>query len=178
MTPEASSRRTRSSDARGESPTACASFWMVERPSRWSAARILTSMRSNAGGRLAAIDVCFPLGVSYAFGQPVSASPEDAAPSLERFILDWHGVVERQPAAVGVDRLPGDIACLLRSEEDGNRRDLVGLADAPERRAGQYPAFGLLVGRHRFEDVGHDRARADSVDADAVGRKRERHHLG
>src|SRR5229473_5971003 len=59
MTPEASRRRTRSSDARGESPTVCASFWMVERPSRWSAARILTSMRSNAGGRLAAIDVCF-----------------------------------------------------------------------------------------------------------------------
>jgi len=32
---------------------------MVERPSRWSAARILTSMRSRAGGRLAAIDVYF-----------------------------------------------------------------------------------------------------------------------
>src|SRR5258707_2193930 len=59
MTPEASRRRTRSSDARGESPTVCASFWMVERPSRWSAARILTSMRSRAGGRLAAIDVYF-----------------------------------------------------------------------------------------------------------------------
>src|SRR5262245_11026852 len=148
MTPEASRRRTRSSDARGDSPTVCANFWMVERPSRWSAARILTSMRSNAGGRLAAIDVCFPLDV-------------DALPSVERFVLDRHGLVEREPAAVGVDRLPGDIACLRRSEEDGNRRDLVGLADTPERRAGQYPAFGLLVGRHRLEDVGHDRARTD-----------------
>src|SRR5262249_33324165 len=177
MTPEASRRRTRSSDARGESPTVCANFWMVERPSRWSAARILTSMRSNAGGRLAAIDVYFPLDVPHIFGRPACALPENAPPSVERFILDRHGVVERQPGAVGVDRLPGDIACLLRSEEDGNRRDLVGLADAPERRAGQYPALGLLVGRHRFEDVGHDRARADGVDADAVGRKRERHHL-
>src|SRR5262249_27725395 len=123
MTPEASRRRTRSSDARGESPTVCANFWMVERPSRWSAVRILTSMRSKAGGRLAAIDVCFPLDASHVFGQPVPASPENAPPSLERFILDRHGVVEREPAAVGVDRLPGDIACLLRSEEDGNRRD-------------------------------------------------------
>src|SRR5215468_6628074 len=174
MTPEASSRRTRSSDARGESPTACASFWMVERPSRWSAARILTSMRSNAGGRLAAIDVCFPLDVGQfvgrawaaararyhtsrcrpresgdlysrggGYGSPLSRGRQymslcvgsrDIA-SLERLVLDRHGVVEREPAAVGVDRFPGDIACLRRSEEDGNRRDLVGLADAPERRA-------------------------------------------
>ena len=52
--------RTRSSDARGDSPTVCASFWMVERPSRCRAARILTSMRSSAGGRLAAMDVPEP----------------------------------------------------------------------------------------------------------------------
>src|SRR5262249_41909293 len=100
---------------------------------------------------------------------PVFASPEHAAPSLERLLLDRHGVVEREPAAVGVDRFPGDIACLRRSEEDGNRRDLVGVADAPERRARQYPPFGLPVGRHRFEAVVHDRAGTDGVDADAVG---------
>src|SRR5262249_28855205 len=158
MTPEASRRRTRSSDARGESPTVCANFWMVERPSRWSAASILTSMRSNAGGRLAAIDVCFPLDVSHVFGQPVTASPAMALPSVGRFLLARIGGVDSVPAACGVDRRPGDIACLRRSEEDGNRRDLVGLADAPKRRAGQYPALGVLVGRHRFEDVGHDRA--------------------
>ena len=44
-------------DARGDSPTVCASFWMVERPSRCSAARILTSIRSNADGRLPAMNV-------------------------------------------------------------------------------------------------------------------------
>src|SRR5205823_9657855 len=54
------SRRTRSSEARGDNPTVCASFWMVERPSRCSAARIFTSMRSRAGGRLAGIDVYVP----------------------------------------------------------------------------------------------------------------------
>src|SRR5882757_7596163 len=57
MTPESSSRRTRSSVARGDRATVSASFWMVERPSRCSAARILTSMRSSAGGRLAAMNV-------------------------------------------------------------------------------------------------------------------------
>src|SRR5712692_8865055 len=123
-------------------------------------------MRSNAGGRLAAIDVCFPQMCLIFFGQPVSASPENAPPSVERFILDRYGIVQREPAAVGVDGLPGDIACLLRSEEDGNRRDLVGLANAPERRARQYPALGVLVGRYRLEDAGHDRARTDGVDPD------------
>src|SRR5262249_48126294 len=62
------------------------------------------------------------------FRSIVQSSPQA---SLQRLLLDRHGVVEREPAAVGVDRLPGDIACLLRGEEDGNRRDLVGLADAP-----------------------------------------------
>src|SRR2546430_16628192 len=57
MTPESSSRRTRSSVARGDRATVSASFWMVERPSRCSAARILTSMRSSAGGRLAGMNV-------------------------------------------------------------------------------------------------------------------------
>ena len=60
IAPEASSRRTRSSDARGDNPTVCASFWMVERPSRCKAARILTSIRSNAGGRLAAMNSLSP----------------------------------------------------------------------------------------------------------------------
>src|SRR6478735_5468307 len=104
MTPAASSRRTRSSDARGDSPTVCASFWIVERPSRCSAARILTSSRSNADGRLAAMNVLI---------------------LVERLVLDRHRIVQREPAAVGIDGLAGDIARVRRSEEEGDRRDLV-----------------------------------------------------
>src|SRR5262245_6792265 len=51
MIPAASSRRTRSSAGRDDSPMVWASFWMVERPSRCSVARILMSMRSSAGER-------------------------------------------------------------------------------------------------------------------------------
>src|SRR5262247_3430873 len=118
MTPEASSRRTRSSEARGESPTACASFWTVERPSRWSAARILTSMRSSAGGRLAAMVVFNQLGLSAMVVVPAEAGTHRAThPGLwdtgfplarerhrknglvERVVLHRHRVVEREPAA-------------------------------------------------------------------------------
>src|SRR5262249_47653400 len=53
MMPDASSRRTRSRQARAESPTAADSFWIDMRPLRWSAARILTSIRSSAGVRFA-----------------------------------------------------------------------------------------------------------------------------
>src|SRR5258707_1505282 len=130
MMPAASSRRTRSSEARGDSPTVCASLWMVERPSRCRAARILTSMRSKAGARLAAMS-------TFA--------------SVEGLLLDRHGIVEREPAAVGVDRLPGHIARLRSGKEDGDGHDLIGLAATPERRAPPYPALGLLVRCHRIE---------------------------
>src|SRR5215470_19065991 len=120
MIPASSRRRTRSSVARGDSATACASFWMVERPSRCSAARILTSMRSNAGGRFAAI-----AGLN--------------------LVGHGHRVVQAEPAAVGVDSLPRDIARFGRGEEDRDGRDLVGIADAPERRARENPPLRLLV---------------------------------
>src|SRR5438552_2279919 len=157
ITPAASSRRTRSSEARGDSPTVCASFWMVERPSRCKATRILTSMRSRAGARLAAMN---------------------HLPSVEGLLLDRHRIVERKPAAIGVDRLSRHVACLRGGKEDSNRCDLIGLADAPERRARQYSSLGLLVGRDRLENVRQDRAGPDGVDPDAVGRERKRHHLG
>src|SRR5579864_3177131 len=47
MIPAACRRRTRSRQGRGESPTTPASFWIVIRPSRCSAERILTSIASN-----------------------------------------------------------------------------------------------------------------------------------
>src|SRR5882757_1646314 len=97
MTPDASRRRTLSSDARGDNPTVSASFWMVERPSRCSAARILTSMRSSAEARFAAINVSI---------------------SVERFVRYRHRIVQAEPAAVGVDGLPGDIACGGRGKKD------------------------------------------------------------
>src|SRR5215467_5721916 len=56
----ASSRRTRSRHGRGVSPTVSASLAMVVRPLRCSAARILTSMRSNAGARRTVMDVAKP----------------------------------------------------------------------------------------------------------------------
>src|SRR5262245_8083866 len=56
MMPAASSRRTRSRHGLAVKPTILASFCMVERPSRCSETRILTSMRSNAGGRLTAME--------------------------------------------------------------------------------------------------------------------------
>src|SRR5438034_200681 len=142
ITPAASSRRTRSSEARGESPAVCASFWMVERPSRCRAARILTSMRSRAGARLAAMKFL---------------------PSVEGLLLDRHGIVERKPAAIGVDRLPRHVACLRGGKEDSNRGDLIGLADARERRARRYSPLGLLVGRAALGNLGQARARPDVV---------------
>src|SRR3954470_17966975 len=153
MMPAASSRRTRSSDARGDSPTVCASFWMVERPSRCRAARILTSMRSSAGGRLAAMDALNQLGLIWSrwLSSPRKRGPivpripasgilgsrlrgNDVGENglVQRFVLDRHGVVEREPAAVGIDGLAGDVAGVRRREEDRDRRDLVGLADASE----------------------------------------------
>src|ERR1700751_4116220 len=118
MMPAPSTPRPRSSEARGDKPTACASFWMVERPSRWSAARILTSMRSSAGGRLAALLV-------------------------QRCVLHRHRVIQNEPAAVGINGLPGNVARVVRRQEDRDGGDLVGLADAPERRARQDRALGV-----------------------------------
>src|SRR5256885_1870107 len=62
--------------------------------------------------------------------------------------------------------------------EGGDRGDLVRIGDAAERRARQQALLRGLVGRDTFQNVGHDRARADRVDADAIGAKRQRHHLG
>ena len=46
-----------------------------------------------------------------------------------------NGVVEGQPTAVGVDRLAGDVAGFVGSEEGSDGCDLRRLTDAAERRA-------------------------------------------
>src|SRR6516162_9763615 len=106
--PAASSRRTRSRQARGDSATVAASFSLVERPSRCKAAKILMSIRSSAGGRLTAI------GASIG-------------------ILDRNRIVEAEPAAVSIYGVAGDVARVIGSEKHRDRGDLLGLADAPER---------------------------------------------
>src|SRR6266496_5177910 len=55
MIPAVSSRRTRSRQGRGDSPTVSANFWIVERPLRCKTARILMSILSNEGGRFGGI---------------------------------------------------------------------------------------------------------------------------
>src|SRR5260370_36338408 len=70
--------------------------------------------------------------------------------SVERFVLDRHRIVQGEPAAVGIDGLRGDIARVLRSEEDGNGGDFVGLADAAHGRARRDRALGVLVGCYRL----------------------------
>ena len=113
---------------------------MIARPQRMAAAGRLrqTEMLPNRAA-------C-PLSARADFG-----CEHHTLVSLQRLLLDRHGVVERKPAAVGVDSLPGHIARRGRGEKDGDRGDLVGLADAPERRARQYPPLRLLVGRDRLE---------------------------
>ena len=54
-----------------------------------------------------------------------------------RSALDRHRVVQRQPAAIGIDGLAGDVARLVGRQEGGDRGDLGRLADAAERRARQ-----------------------------------------
>src|SRR5205823_5285223 len=90
-------------------------------------------------------------------------------------LLHRHRVVQREPAAVRIDRLAGDVARLLRGEECRDRGDLVRVRNAAERRAREQAVLCRLVGGNTFQDIGHDRAWPDRVDADAVGRKRERH---
>ena len=49
--------------------------------------------------------------------------------SAECLVLHRHRVVEPEPAAVGVDRLPGEVTRIGARQEDGNTCDLVGFAD-------------------------------------------------
>src|SRR3990167_5187027 len=55
-------------------------------------------------------------------------------------IIDGNGIVERRPAAVGENRLPGDVARHAAGEKERDRGDLRRVADAAQRRARQNPA--------------------------------------
>src|SRR5262245_57601629 len=197
MIPETSSRRTRSRQARAERPAVADNFWIDSRPSRCSAASILTSIRSSAGERVATMATllmrrappCPPSTLERLATLKTWMAGTSPATTMwrvidnfcrlaERLVLHGDRIVQPEPPAVGVDGLAGDVARIVRGEEDRDRGDLVGLTDAAERRAREQPALGLLVGRDRLEDIGHDRAWADRVDPDAIGRKRQGHHFG
>src|SRR6476660_4630549 len=131
MTPAASSRRTRSSDARGDNPTVCASFWMVERPSRCKAARILTSIRSNAARRppaLDRIDVRILAALQrdgrstiQKLAQTVGLSPRASLERVRR--LEAAGVIAGYHAVVELGRLarPVNVFAEINLEKQANR---------------------------------------------------------
>src|SRR6266700_1865685 len=97
MIPAASRRRTRSRLARADNPTFAASSCMVERPLRCRSASILTSIRSNAGGRFVAIVVSITAtGVRYDRGS-------ESRPLLGHLIRHRYDIIQPEPAAIGID---------------------------------------------------------------------------
>src|SRR6266404_2272478 len=94
--------------------------------------------------------------------------------------------VEDDPA-VDVEGLAGDVAGARRGQEDGQRRDVLGVVGPPQRDGGVAPALHFLDGdalflRPTFQIVvgqGGDRAaRADGVDVDVVTGELERGDAG
>src|SRR5579871_6559846 len=71
-------------------------------------------------------------------------------------------------AAVDHDGLPGHEGRGIRGEISHRARDLVGLADPPQRRGGAAVFQALLVLPQRAGEIGLDQARRDAVDADAL----------
>src|SRR5262249_11675449 len=98
MIPAASSRRTRSKHGRGVNPTVSASFRMVERPSRWSALNILTSIPSNPGGRLGTMAGSIEGGL---VRLPVNREPATAVLGSSAFLPSEHDMPTRPNTSAG-----------------------------------------------------------------------------
>src|SRR6185437_14026479 len=75
----------------------------------------------------------------------------------------------RRHAAVDHDRLAGHEGRGIGSEIGDRAGDLVGLADAAERRGGTAALQPLLVLPQRAGEIGLDEAGRDAVDAHALG---------
>ena len=87
----------------------------------------------------------------------------------------WHGVIERQPASIGVDDFAADVGRIIACEEGRNARNLFRLTYASEWGSGEQSRerFGVLI--YGVHHVSVDGTGTDGVDADAVGREGEGH---
>src|SRR6516165_5326993 len=73
----------------------------------------------------------------------------------------------RRDAAVDHDSLPGHEARSIRAEIRDSAGNLVGLADAPQRRGGAAALQPLFVFPERAREIGLDQTRRDTIDAHA-----------
>src|SRR4029077_18301876 len=88
-----------------------------------------------------------------------------------------------ESAAVDAEGLPGDVARLPRAEERARRRELLGLAVAPHRRARRIALEHLVdiparTGGKLPGPVGQDGIWSQAVDSDAVRSQLTRKGLG
>src|SRR3990167_8839881 len=94
-------------------------------------------------------------------------------------ILDWvkpagpfDNIVQPQTAAVGVERLAGHVGGVIAGQKGGHGRDLVRVASAAQRRAGEEPIRGLGCSGHGLpRHLGQDRTRTNRVDPNTVRRE-------
>src|SRR5580658_9952998 len=151
MMPAASSRRTRSRQGRAESPTRSANFWMVLRPSRCSAARILMSIASRLRGRV---------GMSVR----AQASGQELLELIEKNALAFVDLLarfgEREPRSA-VDLRKNLLAARARRPFEGEavaaQRRRINIAFG---RPGMHDlAAGLLDRAQRLQGIGHGEPR-------------------